>query len=167
MSDIVRFTANVPYAMWPELYGVFTALDVGDTALAQQRWDASTKTPEGTYCQRAAGAIQMGYEAFKPQTAIEITPPLKASETRPVPNGQPGVLYTIQLAAGGPASVEISGSPLVTQSVGAKGVAKTEGRWNQGAGTASPIPSSPGEWLTWSYDAPQGGQEMRPQVLAA
>jgi len=74
MSDIVRFTANVPYAMWPELYGVFTALDVGDTALAQQRWDASTKTPEGTYCQRAAGAIQMGYEAFKPQTAIEITP---------------------------------------------------------------------------------------------
>jgi hypothetical protein len=60
--------------MWPELYSVFAALDGGDTAEAQRRWDTSTKTPDGTYCQRAAGAIQMGYEEFNPPQPMPTKP---------------------------------------------------------------------------------------------
>lgn len=61
MTEPVRFPANVPYDKWPSLYGVFTAMEANDWALAQQRWNDGKQN-----CLDSAGAIQMGYDAFKP-----------------------------------------------------------------------------------------------------
>lgn len=110
MTDPVRFPANVPYEMWPELYAVFAALDADDVAEAQRRWNASTKTPDGTYCERAAGAIQMGYkDFFKPEG-------VKVKRRGTISNGTPtdfeyipGEIAAFEATTAGDASASASG----------------------------------------------------------
>lgn len=70
MPDPVRFPANVPYAKWPSLYGVFTAMSIGDWGLAQQRWNDKTQD-----CLDSAGAIQSWYEKFNPNPNVKPTDP--------------------------------------------------------------------------------------------
>jgi hypothetical protein len=73
MTEPVRFPANVPYAKWPNLYAVFTAMSVGDFGEAEARWHAHTQD-----CLDAAGAIQQGYEQFA-------APPSGAPDPQTIP----------------------------------------------------------------------------------
>ena len=81
MTDPVRFPAYPIPEKWAELYGVFAAMFAGDWALARQRWEASTKTPSGTYCTDCAGGIQYNFEQWQKgrvyptqRTGISLTP---------------------------------------------------------------------------------------------
>jgi hypothetical protein len=89
MTEPVRFPAQVPYEKWPSLYGVFTAMEAGDFALAQQRWDADKQN-----CLDSAGAIQSWYLKFTPATPKATEPPAIGFETLPwfeSPDGQVNV----------------------------------------------------------------------------
>lgn len=107
------------------------------------------------------GALR--YEMPTAQVVV-ITPPLKAFETRVVLNGVPGTVYSMQAEADGGFSVEVSGSPWVKFAAGAQG-AFEPARQSEGAGSASPVHVDKGEWCNWTYDAVNGGQTMRPQLL--
>lgn len=81
MTEPVRFPAYPIPEKWAELYGVFAAMFAGDWTLARQRWEASTKTPSGTYCTDCAGGIQYNFEQWQKgrvyptqRTGISLTP---------------------------------------------------------------------------------------------
>lgn len=144
----VRFPANVPYDMWPQLYGVFTALDAGLTAEAQRRWDESTRTPEGTYCQRSAGAIQKGYTDFAPASAVVVTPPCVPRALPRLQEYAADTVYAVQAAGDSTVaswSVSSGGAPCyaaVRDDPNGPNVSET-----YGAGATAPLVIKAGQWL--------------------
>lgn len=154
----VRFPAALPYDKWPAVNKVYGLMIAGDWAAAKKA--LLDNLPD---VQDAIGAGNYWRALFVPTPPVTINPPLAKFETRNV-GGDPHINYTMQMAADGNVSVEVSGSPWIACSVGKQGEFDPA-RESQGGGTTTPLAVKAGEWATWTYDAPQGGQNMRPQLL--